>query len=239
MLDGVQEFADRLAGIHARMSAACARAGRCMDEVQLVSVSKTRSPDEVERAAQCGLELFGENRVQEAAAKIPLCSSKLHWHLIGHLQSNKVSPAVHLFEMIHSLDSLSLLQRVNTACEIEGRHLPVLLEVNVSGEASKFGLPPDGVRSVIQAAACLGQVEIKGLMTIPPPSEESERMRVYFRALRCLRDQLRDQTGLLLPELSMGMSGDFEVAIEEGATFVRIGTDLFGPRTARTVTAEE
>jgi hypothetical protein len=235
MMDEGKNLAGRIRDIQDRILAVCDRAGRPADSVQLIAVSKTRTPDEIEAAARCGLECFGENRVQEAALKIPLCGSRLRWHLIGHLQGNKVRPAVRLFEMIHSIDSLPLLQRVDAMSAEEGRRMPVLLEVNVSGEASKFGLQPDAVSQVIRSAAGLGRVEVRGLMTVPPASEETQRVRGYFRALRELRDRMRAETGLDLPELSMGMSGDFETAIEEGATLVRIGTDLFGPRPARMV----
>lgn len=230
---GNGQLAERIRGIRDRMRAACDRAGRPPDSVRLIAVSKTRTPDEIEAAARCGLEDFGENRVQEAGLKIPQCGSRLRWHLIGHLQGNKVRAAVRLFEAIHSVDSLPLLRRVDAACGEEGRRMPVLLEVNISGESSKFGLDPGDVAAVLDAAAGLARVEVRGLMTIPPASPDPERVRVYFRALRELRDRLRGAAGPELPELSMGMSGDFETAIEEGATQVRIGTDLFGPRPAR------
>jgi len=223
---------ERVDGLRARIASACARVGRPVDSVQLMAVSKTRSPDEVEAVARCGVDLFGENRVREAAVKIPLCSSRLTWHLIGHLQSNKTRVAVQLFNWIHSVDSISLLERLDRVAGEEGRRPVVLLEVNVSGEASKFGLAPDAVLSTVQAGAGLVNLEIRGLMTIPPQSVEPERTRGFFRALRELRDRVQTSSGLMLPELSMGMSGDFEIAVEEGATIVRVGTDLFGPRSS-------
>lgn len=239
MGNGNEDLARRIRGIQDRMRTACERAGRPADAVRLIAVSKTRTPDEIEAAASFGLEDFGENRVQEAGSKIPQCGSRLRWHLIGHLQSNKVRVAARLFESIHSVDSLPLLQRVNAACEEEGKRMPVLLEVNVSGESSKFGLRPVDAASVLGAASRLARVDVRGLMTIPPVSTDPERTRIHFRTLRELRERLRRETGFDLPELSMGMSGDFETAIEEGATQVRIGTDLFGPRPPRRLPDEE
>ena len=221
---------ERIAHVQARIAAACARAGRPVESVRLVAVSKTHPPEHVEAAARCGLRLFGENKVQEAAAKVPNCSSSLEWHLVGHLQSNKVRPAVQLFSLIHSIDSAELLLRLNRICDEEGRRMPVCLEVNVAGEASKFGLAPDAVSGVLAAAQDCARIEVAGLMAIPPAVEDPDRARGFFRTLRELRDRLRGETGYELPELSMGMSHDFETAIEEGATMVRVGTDIFGVR---------
>ncbi len=221
---------ERIAHVQARIATACARAGRPAGSVRLVAVSKTHPPERVEEAVRCGLRLFGENKVQEAAAKIPLCSSSLEWHLVGHLQSNKARIAVQLFSMIHSIDSADLLQRVNRICDEEGRRMPVCLEVNVAGEGSKFGLAPEAVAGVLAAAQGCARIEVVGLMAIPPAVEDPERARGFFRTLRELRDRLRGETGYELPELSMGMSHDFEIAIEEGATLVRVGTDIFGER---------
>ena len=195
-----------------------------------MAVSKTRDPDTIGAVAALGVDTFGENKVQEARAKIPLCSSRLHWHLIGHLQSNKAREAVRLFEMIHSVDSLRLLEMLDRAASEEGRALPVCLEVNVSGERSKFGMPPGAVLDTLRSANALFKVKVVGLMTIPPVAEDPEDARPYFSALRDLRDRVQGQAGVALPELSMGMSHDFEVAIEEGATWIRVGTLLFGPR---------
>lgn len=225
-----ESMEERIARVHARMAAACARAGRVADSVRLVAVSKTHPPERVEEAARCGLRLFGENKVQEAAAKIPHCSSSLEWHLVGHLQSNKARTAVQLFSMIHSIDSADLLQRLNRICDEEGRRMPVCLEVNVAGEGSKYGLAPDAVAGVLAAAQACSRIEVVGLMAIPPAVEDPERARGFFRTLREIRDRLRADTGYELPELSMGMSHDFEIAIEEGATMVRVGTDIFGAR---------
>jgi pyridoxal phosphate enzyme (YggS family) len=197
----------------------------------LIAISKTYGPDRVREAADCGLRLFGENKVQEAEAKIPECPGTLSWHLVGHLQSNKAARAVALFDQIHAVDSLKLLQRLEAAAAAEGKRLPVLLEVNVSGEASKFGLPPAAVPELLAQANHLEFVQINGVMTMPPLTPDPERVRYYFRRLRQLRDEWSAASGLLLAELSMGMSHDFEVAIEEGATWIRVGTALFGDRT--------
>jgi len=220
-------FSQRLENVERRIVSACEKAGRLRDSVRLLAVSKTRPPEAVREAAECGLRLFGENRVQEAQSKIPLCPNGLEWHLIGHLQTNKAKVATRFFQMIHSVDSLKLLQALESHA---GTILPVLLQVNVSGEAAKFGMKPDEVATVIDAANQMQKCEVHGLMTIPPFSPDPEKTRVHFSSLRNLRDRLQDETGTPLPELSMGMSHDLEVAIEEGSTWVRIGTDLFGKR---------
>jgi pyridoxal phosphate enzyme (YggS family) len=222
-----ESFAERLDKVEQRIAAACEKAARPRDSVTLLAVSKTKAPEAVREAAECGLRLFGENRVQEAQAKIPLCPDHLEWHLIGHLQSNKAKVAAKLFNMVHSVDSLKLLQALDAHADTI---LPVLLQVNVSGEASKSGMKPDEVAGVIDAANQMQKVEVHGLMTIPPFTPDAEKARTHFSSLRNLRDRLQDETGTPLPELSMGMSHDLEVAIEEGSTWVRIGTDLFGAR---------
>ncbi|MCF7816974.1 MAG: YggS family pyridoxal phosphate-dependent enzyme [Kiritimatiellales bacterium] len=216
-----------MGNVERRIVAACEKAGRPRDGVRLLAVSKTNPPEAIRAAADCGLRLFGENRVQEAQSKISMCPGGLEWHLIGHLQSNKAKAAVHLFQMIHSVDSLKLLQALDAAANVA---LPVLLQVNVAGEAAKFGMRPDKVAEVIDAANQMRKVEVHGLMTIPPFSPDPEKTRIHFSNLRKLRDRLQNETGTPLPELSMGMSHDLEVAIEEGSTWVRIGTDLFGSR---------
>ncbi|WP_372808251.1 YggS family pyridoxal phosphate-dependent enzyme [Pontiella sp.] len=220
-------FEERLESVERRISAACKKAGRDRDSVRLLAVSKTKPPEAVREAAACGLRLFGENRIQEAQSKIQLCPSGLEWHLIGHLQTNKAKVAARLFQMVHSVDSLKLLEALDSHAATP---LPVLLQVNVSGESAKFGMKPDEVAEVVEAANRMGKCEVHGLMTIPPFAPDPEKTRVHFRALRALRDRLQQTTGTPLPELSMGMSHDLEVAIEEGSTWVRIGTDLFGTR---------
>jgi pyridoxal phosphate enzyme (YggS family) len=213
--------------IEARICAACEKAGRSRDEVKLVAVSKRKPVEAVLEAAEAGQILFGENRVQEAQTKVPVCPQHLHWHLIGHLQSNKARLAVGLFRMIHSVDSEKLLRALD---EYATTSLPILIQVNISGEGSKSGCAPEEVAALIDAANQCSQVEVHGLMTLPPFTPDPEKTRTHFSNLRKLRDQLQETTGTPLPELSMGMSNDFEIAIEEGATFVRIGTDIFGSR---------
>ena len=227
----VSEQLDR---IRERMAAACERCGRRVDAVSLLAVTKTVSPDRIQEAVDCGLTVFGESRVQEARQKIPLCAGHLEWHFIGHLQSNKVRDAAALFRMIHAVDSLRLLQMLDRACEAQGTRPRVCLEVNVSGEGSKFGLPPEGLEEAVQGSRGLLGVDVVGLMTIPPASREAEDARPAFRRLKGLRDDVASRTGVDLPVLSMGMSGDFEVAIEEGATWIRLGSVLFGKRSAGT-----
>tara|TARA_B100000809_G_scaffold144641_1_gene142225 strand:- start:667 stop:1347 length:681 start_codon:yes stop_codon:yes gene_type:complete len=224
------QFAEHYEEVCCRVAAACARSTRTPGDVRILPVSKKQVPEAIAAAADCGVEVFGESRVQEALQKIPLCSSRLEWHMIGHLQSNKVRPAVEIFRMIHSVDSLKLLQAINQACDDSGRSMPVLLQVNVSGERSKSGLAPEEVAQVLEAASELQRTEIMGLMTLPPFDEDPETTRPYFAALREMRDALRVSSGYPLEQLSMGMSHDFEVAIEEGATWIRLGTILFGKR---------
>ena len=210
--------------------AACDRCDREPNSVTLLAVTKSQPPEMVRAAADLGLTLFGENKVQEAKAKIPLCPSRLRWHFIGHLQSNKCRDTIGLFEMIQSVDSLPLAQEISKRAEQAARTLPVLLEVNVAGEASKFGYPPERLLAELKTIGALPRIEIHGLMAVPPWSAEPEKSRPHFRRLRELKLECERVLGIPLPHLSMGMSGDFEVAIEEGATMVRIGTALFGPR---------
>lgn len=224
-------MADRVAAIQARIEAACGRAGRDPAGVNLIAVSKNHGPDKVREAAGCGLRIFGENRVQEARAKIPESPGHLEWHLIGHLQRNKAALAVELFPVIHSVDSLRLIEALETAADRAGRTVKIFFEVNVSGEASKFGFDPAQVAGALEACATCHRLEVIGLMTMPPFTTDPEGARPYFRALVEHRARWRDQTGFPLDELSMGMSHDFEVAIEEGANWVRVGTAIFGERT--------
>jgi len=223
-------LAANLTAIRDRIQAACDRAGRELSTVTLVAVTKGQPPEAVNAAAELGLNLFGENRVQEAKAKIPLCAGRLRWHMIGHLQSNKCRDAVELFEMIQSVDSLALAREINKRAAQAARTLPVLLEVNVSGEASKFGYGPEALLAELKQINDLPQLEIHGLMTMAPWTPEPEKVRPVFRWLRELKAQCEEILGAPLPHLSMGMTGDFEVAIEEGATIIRIGTALFGVR---------
>jgi pyridoxal phosphate enzyme (YggS family) len=174
--------------------------------------------------------VFGENKVQEARAKIPQTGESLRWDMIGHLQTNKAREAVQLFELIHSVDSLRLAQALDNEAAKLGKHQRVLLEVNVSGEKSKFGIRPDDLAGLLQSINALPHTLVEGLMTMAPYSDDPEKSRPYFQNLRRLRDEASASTGIPLPHLSMGMTGDFEVAIEEGATLVRIGTAIFGER---------
>ncbi len=210
--------------------AACDRAGRKPNEVTLVAVTKSQPPEIVSEAARLGLRLFGENKIQEAKAKIPLCSGRLRWHFIGHLQTNKARDAVELFEMVQSVDSLHLAEELNKRAEQAARHLPILLEVNIVGEASKFGYRPEKLQGELDQLNALPRLEIHGLMTVPPWTTDPENVRPIFRQMRELKEDCEQKLGAPLPHLSMGMTSDFEVAIEEGATMVRIGTALFGER---------
>lgn len=195
-----------------------------------MGVTKTHPPETVQAAADAGILYLGENKVQEAKAKIPQCPGKLRWHFIGHLQSNKARDAVELFEMIQSVDSLALAQEINKRCEQAGKHMPILLEVNLAGEASKFGYAPERLLAEFNDLNALPRLAVHGLMTVPPWKPVAEQVRPFFRQARELKEQCEEVLGAPLPHLSMGMSGDFEVAIEEGATIVRIGTGLFGER---------
>ena len=223
-------LADNLEHIQQRIHQACDRSGRDPAGVTLMAVSKGQPPEAVNEAARLGLNLFGESKVQEAKAKIPLCPGRLQWQFIGHLQSNKCRDAVQCFRAIQSVDSLHLAEEINNKAEQAGRTIPILLEVNLAGEASKFGYRPQAVRDELLAINALRRLEIRGLMTIPPWAPAAEQARPIFRQLRELKQNCENILGAPLSELSMGMSGDFEVAIEEGATMVRIGTALFGER---------
>jgi hypothetical protein len=220
------------ASVRERMTAACARAGHDPASVQLVAVTKGQPPDVVRAAADLGHTLFGENRVQEARAKIDLCPGHLRWHMVGHLQSNKCRDAATLFEMVESVDSLHLARELSKWADRAGKTLPVLLEVNIAGESSKFGFQPDTVLDQLPEINALPRLEVHGLMTIAPWTPDPEKVRPVFRRLRECRRRCEDRLGAPLPHLSMGMTGDFEVAIEEGATIIRVGTALFGPRSS-------
>jgi pyridoxal phosphate enzyme (YggS family) len=224
------DFAENLASIQQRIAAACARAGRDVASVKLLAVSKTHPPESIRAAVECGQLLFGENKIQEAKAKIPLCPGKARWQFIGHLQSNKVRDAVELFEMIQGVDSLAIAREISKRAGQAAKTMPILLEVNVAGEASKFGYAPEKLLAELNELNALPRLEVHGLMAIPPFTPVPEKARPYFQKLRELKLQCEQILGAPLPQLSMGMSGDFEVAIEEGATLVRVGTALFGER---------
>jgi PLP dependent protein len=224
------EIAERLQEIKDRMAAAAARSGRSADSVELLAVSKTFPPELIAEAAQAGQRLFGESRAQECLEKIPALSPQLRWHFIGHLQSNKVRKVLPLCEAFHSVDSTALALDFERIAQEEGLRPVIYLQVNVAGDGRKFGFTAESVRREIGPLLELKRVEVAGLMTIPPLVEDPELSRPHFAALRELRDQLEADTGVPLPGLSMGMSGDFETAIEEGATIVRVGSVIFGRR---------
>lgn len=204
--------------------------GRPSGSVEVVAVSKTHPAELIREAVDAGQFLFGENRVQEAKAKIPDLPAKLRWHLIGHLQSNKIRQALPLFEMIHGIDSIELLDDIQRIAGELGLFPRVLLQVNVAGESSKFGFSPEQLLSQVERILRVERVQIEGLMTIPPLAANPENSRKYFIALRQIRDRLEQEFRFPLPNLSMGMSGDYRVAVEEGATLVRVGTAIFGER---------
>jgi PLP dependent protein len=223
-------LAENLDSIQQRIRAACERAGRDPSSVTLLGVTKGQPPDAVNEAARLGLTFLGENKIQEAKAKIPLCPGKLRWHFIGHLQTNKCRDAVGIFEMIQSVDSLYLAEEISKRADQASKTMPILLEVNLAGEASKFGYRPDKLEAELAQINALPRLEVHGFMTVPPWSPNAEHVRPMFRQLRELKERAEQVLGAPLAHLSMGMSGDFEVAIEEGATIVRVGTALFGPR---------
>jgi PLP dependent protein len=224
------DFAANLEAVRHRIAAACERAGRALDSITLVAVTKTQPPEVVAEASKAGLNLFGENKVQEAKAKIPMCPGRVRWHMIGHLQTNKCRDAVALFDMIQSVDSLRLAEEIGKRAEQAGKTMPILLEVNAVGEASKFGYPPEQLLAEFNQLNALPRLEVHGLMTVPPWTPDPEEVRPIFRQMHELKGRCEQILGAPLPHLSMGMTGDFEVAIEEGATIVRIGTALFGTR---------
>jgi hypothetical protein len=231
-------FAERLASVRARMAAAAQRAGRDPREITLVGASKRMPAASVAEAARAGLACVGENYVQEAREKraaLADCAEAqgLRWHLIGNLQRNKAREAVALFDVIETLDRAELAQELERRAAAAGRTLEVFLQVNVSGEPQKAGAQPEAVPALLAACAGLSHLRVTGLMTVPEVADDAEATRPSFARLRALRDALRAESDAAsLRELSMGMSTDFEVAIEEGATLVRVGTALFGPREA-------
>ena len=207
-----------------------AKAGRSTEDIELVAITKTHPAEKVREAIEAGQTLFGESRVQEARTKIPELPSNLRWHFVGHLQKNKIRHALPLFELFHGIDSLALAQEMNRIAADEGMHPRVLLEVNVAGEGSKFGFSPDKLREQMEELLALQRLSILGLMTIPPLADKAEPSRRYFVQLHELRDRLQLEFHVDLPQLSMGMTQDFPIAVEEGATLVRVGTAIFGER---------
>jgi pyridoxal phosphate enzyme (YggS family) len=229
----MSNIADNVKNIQERMAAACLRAGRRPDDVKLVAISKTFPPERIREAYDAGLLEFGENRVQEAAAKRPaLVDLNITWHLVGHLQTNKAKTARELFQWVHSVDSLRLAQKLHQAASSAGARLRVLIEVNLAGEESKSGVPAEGVLQLAEEISHLESLELRGLMTIPPLLDNPEDVRPYFRRMRELAQKVAERRipSIAIAELSMGMTHDFEVAIEEGATIIRVGTGIFGGR---------
>jgi len=224
------DLSSRLDSLQKRIAAACSRAGRNPVEVMLLPVTKGVPAETIRAAAELGLAVFGESKVQEARLKISACPSRFRWHMLGHLQSNKCRDAVHFFEMIQSVDGLAIAQEINKWAEKAGKDMPVLLEVNVAGESTKFGYRPDRLLAELMELNALRRIEIRGLMTIAPWTPEPEKVRPVFHAMRELKNECEKILGAPLQHLSMGMSGDFEIAIEEGATLIRLGTALFGSR---------
>jgi pyridoxal phosphate enzyme (YggS family) len=223
----------RLDGVRERIAAAARRAGRDRDTIRLVAISKTFPANAVRAVAQAGQIDYGENKVQEAAQKVPACADlSLIWHLVGHLQSNKVRKAAALFDVIHSIDSASLASRLDDAAREAGRTLDWLIQVDLAGEPTKHGARPDEVQAIVSAADACRSARLRGLMLLPPAVVDPDAARPYFRSLVRLRDELVSGGAdpAMLSELSMGMSHDFEVAIEEGATMVRVGSAIFGQR---------
>jgi pyridoxal phosphate enzyme (YggS family) len=227
----MENVAGNLERVLRQIGEAVAKSGRSLADVELVAISKTHEAEKVRAAFDAGQQLFGESRVQEARAKIPLLPSAARWHFVGRLQRNKIRHALPLFELFHSIDSVDLARDMSRIANEEGLHPRVLLEVNVAGEGSKIGFAPETLRSQMETLLGLPRLTLEGLMTIPPLAAEPETSRPFFIALRSLRESLEKEFHADLPRLSMGMSGDFLVAIEEGATLVRVGTAIFGRRT--------
>ena len=253
------ELGNRLSSVRARIVTACESVDRDPAEVTLVAVAKGHSAAAVRWAYEAGCRDFGESYIQEAVDRIPWLPDDIRWHMVGHLQRNKAAEAVHLFDVLHAVDSVRLLMALedklptdesdqpeavgesgapvasnrvaeDLATFLSSPGLPVLLQVNVSGEADKYGIAPNEAGKLVETAGRAAGIRPVGLMTLPPYSPDPEASRPVFKALRRLRDQLQNDTGIPLPHLSMGMSGDFAVAVEEGATLVRVGTAIFGPR---------
>lgn len=224
-------IAANLERVRERIHDGCARAARGTNEITLIAVSKTFPAESIRAAYEAGLRVFGENRVQERESKsAALADLDVRWHLIGHLQSNKARRAAQLFSHIDSIDSAALASKLDAAAAEFGKRLPVLIEVHLGGEATKSGVPPDQLDALADRIAALAHLELRGLMSVPPFFEDPQSVRPYFAKLRALRDNLAARRNILLPALSMGMSHDFEVAIEEGATEIRVGSALFGSR---------
>jgi hypothetical protein len=220
---------ENLLKVMERIEGAARRVGRDPREIKLVAVSKTVEADRIKEAIEAGVSILGENYVQEAQKKIEEIEHPVSWHFIGHLQSNKAKYAIRLFDLIHSIDSISLADELNRRAEQANRVIQVMIEVNLSREATKFGTDEEALSNLIKKIQNLKHLSLEGLMTMPPYFDSPEMSRPYYIALRELKEIIAKE-GILMRELSMGMSNDFEIAIEEGATYVRVGTAIFGPR---------
>ncbi len=225
---------DNLIALEQGIESSCARAGRIRSEITLVAVTKTRTAAEIDDAIRAGVAQIGENRVQEATAKKPLVTLPVTWHMVGSLQTNKAKKALELFDVIQSVDSLHLALELQRRCEQAGRNVSVMIEVKTSGETSKHGVTPDVAPGLVAELLKLDRLQLSGLMTIGPglAIDDPEASRSCFRMLKTLAEDCRHRFAVPLPHLSMGMSSDFEVGIEEGATIIRVGTAIFGPRPA-------
>lgn len=229
----MSQLQENLANVRSRIQKACVACGRDPGDVALLAVSKKKDVDAIREVLQAGQTLLGENRIQEVLIKQPELPGSVRWHLIGHLQSNKVKHAIHCrFECIHSVDSGKIMHALNAEAAAQGIVQNILLQVNVSGEGSKTGIKPEELIPLLEEAAGCMNLNVEGLMTIPPVSEDPEKAGPHFARLRGLRDEAAACTGFPLSFLSMGMSHDMEVAIREGSTMVRVGTDIFGTRSA-------
>jgi PLP dependent protein len=227
------DIAENLKRVREQIAEATAKTGRAVNEIELVAITKTHPAERIRDAVEAGHTLFGESRVQEARVKIPELPSNLRWHFVGHLQKNKIRHALPLFELFHGIDSLPLAQEMNRIAAEEGMHPRVLLEINMAGEGSKFGFRRESIDAEMEQLLALPRLSVEGLMCIPPLAEEAEASRRFFVQLRELRDLLEKEFDVKLPHLSMGMTNDFPIAVEEGATLVRVGTAIFGERAKR------
>jgi len=225
-MPGIRE---NLLRVTERIEKAAQKAGRNPKDIRLVAVSKTMEADRVREAIEAGVTILGENYVQEAQKKIEEIGKPVSWHFIGHLQTNKAKVVVRLFDVIHSVDSVALAEELNRRAQQANQKIPIMIEVNLSGEATKFGTEEEKVTSLAQGVLKLDHLSLEGLMTMPPYFDDPEMSRPYFIQLRELKERLV-KGGIPLKDLSMGMSNDFEIAIQEGATYVRVGTAIFGAR---------
>ncbi len=229
----MSEIAENLLAVTGKVSEACRRVGRKSTSVELIAVSKTFPAESVREAFAAGQFAFGESKLQEAERKIESLPGSFHWHFIGRVQRNKLRKLLPLFDMIHAIDSFKLAAYTDVIAKELGLYPKVFLQVNIGKESSKAGFSPDGIRAEMESLLKLSRLEILGLMCIPPPGPVAESSRTWFTQLRSTRDALEAEFGVELPSLSMGMSGDYEVAIEEGATHVRVGSAIFGKRSYR------